>query len=847
MVLTTFVYTKHKTNTMSKLTFPLIIMALLISCLSFSQEMPIPISTRLTQSEYVFEGTVIESNPYYDESGKYINTSNTIEITKIFKGDIQCGTIELITRGGTVNGESTFIPHELRVIKGSSGIFLCESTNSPLSIVDFYSETNYNMVEPSFGYQSFLRYWYNGQQINIADIVMNYDSLAQVYSSVLVGTGVALIDCNVNASFTQDEPNPLGFKTEVETPYNYPIYDQSERDAIMNKIKIDFENSSHGRSGEKIFYAIRNLTITGSVVNRSIEFDITVKDNLGFKFLDLSMVRIDYGNLAFGSNIVANSGIEATRGVLNADTNCYGDVYALDDPFNPNVVNIYANEKINSTCKNVIKLYEQTIMHIKMRILNCNSGGTVSLKDSANLFFPSSVLSSSAFADSPHDVLNTYYELVEHNQTETIPDCKPNINSFSPMSVAGGIKDKLTIRGNQFGDNMGKVYFSNADGGGGMMVWTDSLDIINWTDTLIELYVPSYSEGTIGSTAQWNTTAGTGHFKVIATDYTSGISIAPLEIRYSISNNKFKNYNIIAPHFAYNGSYVLHCSGAVSVYKNGDMKAIIQKAINDWRCLTGINWTLGADVPFTADSTSADGRNTITFNQYLDPNTIAEGIQRTAHVPNGAGTLDFAREIDLEINPNYNFYCDSTSITIPQGEVDLYFAILHELGHAHGLKHVMDHNAMMYAFHNSSSNNRKIDLENDFSCDEGGSKILWVSRKVSSASIAAMVASKILVDPFPACKHFVGIKDNQDNVFDVLVYPNPFESMINISLDSDIKTEVLIELYDISGRLVLTQNKTLNMGENAVKMDTTTIQKGVYILNISSQDGNTLFSMKIIK
>ena len=67
------------------------------------QEIPIDIVDRINAVDYIFEGTVIKSTPYKTENGKYILTSNTIEIHKVLKGDLSCGTVELVTNGGMVD------------------------------------------------------------------------------------------------------------------------------------------------------------------------------------------------------------------------------------------------------------------------------------------------------------------------------------------------------------------------------------------------------------------------------------------------------------------------------------------------------------------------------------------------------------------------------------------------------------------------------------------------------------------------------------------------------------------------------------------------------------------------
>ena len=77
-----------------------------------SQEIPVAIVKRVTNSSNIFEGRVIRSDSYWSHDKKYIYTSSTIQIYKIFKGDITCGKIEVITDGGNVNDTTLEISHK---------------------------------------------------------------------------------------------------------------------------------------------------------------------------------------------------------------------------------------------------------------------------------------------------------------------------------------------------------------------------------------------------------------------------------------------------------------------------------------------------------------------------------------------------------------------------------------------------------------------------------------------------------------------------------------------------------------------------------------------------------------
>ena len=81
----------------------------------------------------------------------------------------------------------------------------------------------------------------------------------------------------------------------------------------------------------------------------------------------------------------------------------------------------------------------------------------------------------------------------------------------------------------------------------------------------------------------------------------------------------------------------------------------------------------------------------------------------------------------------------------------------------------------------------------------------------------------------------LGIKELSDNF---IIYPNPVKEKLHISTTSTIIEN--IEIYSISGELILSSNKTndINVGN---------LTKGIYILNIKDNNGEVLTQRKIIK
>lgn len=89
------------------------------------------------------------------------------------------------------------------------------------------------------------------------------------------------------------------------------------------------------------------------------------------------------------------------------------------------------------------------------------------------------------------------------------------------------------------------------------------------------------------------------------------------------------------------------------------------------------------------------------------------------------------------------------------------------------------------------------------------------------------------------------IDGNNDNL--LTVYPNPFNSNFVIEFYSAKKESVLVELYDVAGRKVVSQEQNLSANtKNKFSLsDISTLSKGIYTLRLISSD-KTYFS-KIIK
>jgi len=86
-------------------------------------------------------------------------------------------------------------------------------------------------------------------------------------------------------------------------------------------------------------------------------------------------------------------------------------------------------------------------------------------------------------------------------------------------------------------------------------------------------------------------------------------------------------------------------------------------------------------------------------------------------------------------------------------------------------------------------------------------------------------------------------KNVEDNSYSVNVYPNPVKNNLNIKFNIDKKEDLLIYLYDLNGKQILT--KTLN-NKNTEKINFEKYNNGIYFLKTISSDGKYSETFKIV-
>ncbi len=261
---------------------------------------------------------------------------------------------------------------------------------------------------------------------------------------------------------------------------------------------------------------------------------------------------------------------------------------------------------------------------------------------------------------------------------------------------------------------MGKVFFVNADDGGASYTFTHETDIEKWSDSEIVLYVPSV----IGSDCDMTSAnpAGTGRF-IIETPENNGVkkrleSTSPLKIPYAIMNVRspeYDNCGALRLHLTKDNEDPYNAEGYIFEISNTANSAdpnlinCMADYFCQWNAVSGIQFVMSTTPTNLSQNEFADFKNGIHYFQTGNrPFTLAFTLNTTPSRINlddpdclGSGYFDdralvTSKEIDIYVNALN--YPTVNCLTDP----DLPYTLLHEIGHALTLHHILPDGQLMY-------------------------------------------------------------------------------------------------------------------------------------------------------
>lgn len=375
------------------------------------------------------------------------------------------------------------------------------------------------------------------------------------------------------------------------------------------------------------------------------------------------------------------------------------------------------------------------------------------------------------------------------------------ISNFSPSELSAGTSSVLTINGSGFGSTKGTVYFRNANDGGSTTVATPATLITSWTDTQINVKVP-YE-------------AGSGVISIKPSGGTTVSSSQSLKITYShinLSSDGTNYYQTVHLDRNTAGGYTLVMNSTFN--SNTIARQAFERALNSWKCATGINWTIS---PTTSTSTSIadDGTNLVTFAT-LGAGVLAECTNYYSGAYNSNNELIVivtGYDVGIKSSVNWNY----TSSAPSASQYDFESTILHELGHASQLHHVIDASELMHWFATVGSQFRIITS----GAMIGGNAIMARNLSINLANVGTKM------NPYNTSLCATSVTENAEPT-NMDIYPNPANDFITIDYTSAIEDQH-VSIFDIQGNLLLDER----ISANNTKIDVRGLASGLYILKVS--------------
>jgi hypothetical protein len=94
----------------------------------------------------------------------------------------------------------------------------------------------------------------------------------------------------------------------------------------------------------------------------------------------------------------------------------------------------------------------------------------------------------------------------------------------------------------------------------------------------------------------------------------------------------------------------------------------------------------------------------------------------------------------------------------------------------------------------------------------------------------------------------VFLKQNTTPTLEIVsVYPNPARDKVEVKLFSPARQKVLVNVTDITGKVVQQMQATIADGSGNFSMPVSALEKGVYFLKITDNNGIVSNVVKVVK
>lgn len=700
-----------------------------ITCLSlilytqllFASVLPIPLDTRIKNSTQIVMAEAISAESYWDANQTRIYTSYTMEVTAYLKNHSTAAVFELILPGGEVDGDLEVITPNVNIGIGKEYMLLIKNAANNVKNPNRNGVASKKNAFELYSHVQGALLYENGEYIDFTEVEsMDEETMMEMVHTI---TG--------NIAIT---PNGQIYNPRKKVK-------DKDNDGICSTLDCDDNNPDYPMPAGAPCNDGNSAT-----VNDQIQADgCTCAGNSGQPLncdaltppvVEGNTIRID--NLLAKSERIEITGIETGgQPQVICDGNCLETQYIDGLELGNKIINIWMFDEQNNSCTK-----EFVVEVTEISFYDMDNDGKLDIKDCNPNDINLPTIPGTPCDDGDPNTLRDII-LVDGCSCAGVVACPVETETggrgaaivlknvagiINPVFFTGSIEaaDELVIEGSGFGATIGTIEFPNADSGGRTLTAIDqTTDISSWTDTEIRVKVP--------------TRAGTGNVIVKNSSGTT-VGAAPIKISYAINtlyssfrsfesktrqNIKFTNRNDA-------GGYTIQLNTA-SGFANSNAVLPFQQAMDTWICASGVNWQL--DKSGTTEGFANDGNCVVLYEPNLPIGVLGITTSRYKASGNSAcsfhNTVWYLKEFDIQFVPNETLGSFSWNFGPwpPQiSQYDFQSIALHELGHAHGLGHVIDEDEIMHysvrngverrtlTTHAHDGSNSKIDLSIQPNC-----------------------------------------------------------------------------------------------------------------------------------
>jgi hypothetical protein len=422
---------------------------------------------------------------------------------------------------------------------------------------------------------------------------------------------------------------------------------------------------------------------------------------------------------------------------------------------------------------------------------------------------------------------------------------KPLIHSYN-NDVYAGTRTLLTIEGTDLisdGNNT-EIWFTDANNPtSGQWIKPRIGDYISPINSQkIEVYIPTEVLDAVTSTSEPTSLAGTGSFKVVNANPNTGLPVRESEINqinilYAIKNfisttptsPQSSGYPYLLNEQFGNRGYIVTFSDEFIALENNDgvkFTEAVERALSSWCETTNLNFTIDYDAYDT-------GIYDVLFD-YGEPNNVSANASTKitqienqnncfVNVNNGSPNhpeenvkVDFIKSIKITFNDDFGLGSwDVTNFQPTTAPISVEYTALHELGHAHGLRHVNNENELMYFTPSTAVEEITIQAEaaSNFIQDHSNSQNCTGNRFYEKKDECILNA----------------VTEGSQHKSDVKVVQ--FNDLIEITSNS-LNFNSKISIYDLNGRIIYSElsNSSLSKRINIL------FNTGIYIVEIRNPE-----------